>query len=302
MHDLAPATNLGMDWAVGLQRVQYDLSRLPVHGDVVTDAETTDVVMDYHAALELGIVLSGRQERLWEGFACEVGPGDVWVANMWEPHGYRALVRRTTIVVLQFTPAFLQDATLGNLSWLTVFASPAHKRPRLSTEKQRTRLRTLGEWMREEIEKRPPQWLAALQLCVANVLLELSREWHPPRPLSSRKGMPYASLSRIIPALDLLREQGPSRVGVREACQACRVSRATLNRLCREVMGISFAKLRMRAHVAYAAHRLLTTDLPTDEIALEAGFSDASHFHRSFVKLYGQTPGQFRAKGWLARR
>ncbi len=302
MQELAPARNLGTDWALGAERVEYDLSRVPIHSDVVTDPEPTAMVLDYHEALEVGIVLSGRQERSWEAFSCEIGPGDVWVASMWEPHGYRALVPHTTIVVLQFVPAFLQDVTVGELSWLTIFASPADKRPRVSTEKQRTRVRMLAEWMREEIQTQPPGYRTALKLCLANVFFELCREWRPPRPLDSRDGMPYTALSRIVPALDLLRERGPLAAGVREASQACGMSRATLNRLCREVMGISFAKLRMRAHVAFAAHRLLATDLPTDEIALEAGFSDASHFHRCFVKLYGQTPGQFRAKGWLAGR
>ena len=70
-----------------------------------------------------------------------------------------------------------------------------------------------------------------------------------------------------------------------------------LNRFFRQATGVSFGKLRMRARLAHAAHRLLTTDATADIIAREAGFSDGSHLHRLFVRHYGQTPGQYRTRG-----
>jgi transcriptional regulator GlxA family with amidase domain len=60
-------------------------------------------------------------------------------------------------------------------------------------------------------------------------------------------------------------------------------------------MGLSFGKFRRRAHLAYAAHLLLTTDHTMDAIAAEAGFVDGSHLHRHFVERYRTTPGEYRA-------
>jgi len=60
------------------------------------------------------------------------------------------------------------------------------------------------------------------------------------------------------------------------------------------MMGLSFAKFRLRARLAYAARLLLTTRLPTEAVATQAGFVDGSHLHRSFVRRYGTTPGQYR--------
>jgi transcriptional regulator GlxA family with amidase domain len=46
-----------------------------------------------------------------------------------------------------------------------------------------------------------------------------------------------------------------------------------------------------------AAHDLLTaTTASISEIALECGFSDYSHFSRSFSKLYRETPSKVRDK------
>jgi transcriptional regulator GlxA family with amidase domain len=41
---------------------------------------------------------------------------------------------------------------------------------------------------------------------------------------------------------------------------------------------------------------LLTSNLPIEAIARKAGFVDASHFHRTFVKHYGCTPRTYRAR------
>jgi AraC family transcriptional regulator len=297
MEDGTRAINLGIDWAVGAERVEYYLSKVPVHGAVETHSAPTDTRIDYHAALEVGIVLSGQQERIWDGFSCQAGPGDVWLASMWELHGYRTIMAQTTIVVLQFTRAFLEDLMLANLSWLAVFGAPAETRPHISNEKQRKRVQTLAQWMREEIENRPSGYLSSVRLCLSNVLLELCREWRPPRSGHLRGDPLHSCLSRIMPALDLLRERGPSLVGVAEASSACAISRTTLNRLCHQAMGLSFGQLRLRARLVYAARQLVATNLSIDEVASEVGFSDGSHLHRSFVKLYKQTPGQFRDSG-----
>ena len=148
--------------------------------------------------------------------------------------------------------------------------------------------------MREEIEQRRPHWLTALQLGLVRVMLELCRDWEPRGVARDHNGTLSNKLSRIVPALELLRERGPAGVGVPEAAAACGMSRATFSTIFRQTMGLSFGRLRLRAHLAYAAHRLLTTDLATDAIAAEAGFTDASHLHRAFVKHYGCTPGHYR--------
>ena len=41
--------------------------------------------------------------------------------------------------------------------------------------------------------------------------------------------------------------------------------------------------------------RLLREGEAVSDVAYAAGFSDQSHFGRNFLKLFGATPGQFRA-------
>jgi AraC-like DNA-binding protein len=49
-----------------------------------------------------------------------------------------------------------------------------------------------------------------------------------------------------------------------------------------------------RLRMSWAAERLASTKKPISEIALEAGFTDQSHFTRAFVKFSGNTPANYR--------
>jgi len=299
MADKPAVDDLGMDWARGARKYDYHLARVLAYAEVTVPdpAQRRGHLIDYHQAVEFGVVLSGRVERRWEGFSRESLPGDVWMASMWEPHGYRNPDEGTATVQVYFLPDFLGDIRFEELSWLTIFSAPPDQRPQISTPAQRERVLAWGQRMREEIERQPLGWLTAVKLAVINILFELSRDWQPPRTAPPYNNDPHASLTRIMPALDLIRERGPQFVGVAQAARACSMSRTTLNRLFRQTMGLTFGKFRIRAHLSRAAHLLLTTDLPTDKIAEEAGFSDGSHLHRSFLKRYGQTPGQYRENG-----
>ncbi|HJQ67863.1 MAG TPA: AraC family transcriptional regulator [Blastocatellia bacterium] len=54
-----------------------------------------------------------------------------------------------------------------------------------------------------------------------------------------------------------------------------------------------------RLRVEYACRRLSDTDTPLIDIALAAGFSQQSHFTKTFKKLTGVTPNQYRASSRL---
>lgn len=66
---------------------------------------------------------------------------------------------------------------------------------------------------------------------------------------------------------------------------------SVFRRFYHETIGEYVQKLR----VAHASELLLDKDVPLVEIAYSAGFSDQSHFTRTFKRLVGTTPGAFRA-------
>ncbi len=289
------SVELGIDPVTKVKRLDHYLTpSSPIHVRVFTWDEPTPLDFDFHDGIEIGVLTSGCQERHWEGYSRDILPGDTWSVAMWEPHGWRAKVPGTGYVVVIFLPEFLEGTEMADLPWLSIFAAPPSERPRMTTDKQRKRMLDIAGSIRDELEEDHPLLMTGLRIQVTRLLFELMRDQSS--PYAVRRGANLGNkLSQVMPALTMLRERGPRAVKVAEAARACSLSRTTLNRLFRESMGVSFAKFRMRAHLVHATQRLLATDLPLDEIAKEAGFTDASHLHRSFVKHYGKTPGQFRA-------
>jgi transcriptional regulator of acetoin/glycerol metabolism/AraC-like DNA-binding protein len=62
----------------------------------------------------------------------------------------------------------------------------------------------------------------------------------------------------------------------------------------RESVGVPPHRYLLEQRLRRAAELLKSTEQPLANIALSVGFSDQSHFSRSFHWLEGQTPGQFR--------
>jgi AraC family transcriptional regulator len=66
-----------------------------------------------------------------------------------------------------------------------------------------------------------------------------------------------------------------------------------LSRAFRQHYGITVGEFLRDLRVAYARRRL-ASGAPLQEIALDAGFADQSHFTRTFRRLTGMTPAHFR--------
>ena len=56
-----------------------------------------------------------------------------------------------------------------------------------------------------------------------------------------------------------------------------------------------------RRRITFACREILRSDTPLTEIAMAAGFSDQSHFSRTFKRLTGKTPSLYRLDSRLKR-
>lgn len=81
---------------------------------------------------------------------------------------------------------------------------------------------------------------------------------------------------------------------VAELAEAAGCSPSTLDRRVRRVYALSPQQYVLRARVDHAAALLGGTDLPLAEVASAAGFYDQASFTRTFGRLTGETPAQFR--------
>jgi AraC-like DNA-binding protein len=290
-----PVSGFGVAADAPALRVDYGLSRdSPLYADSNLFEEEMPLEVHVHEGIEFGILLSGRQERRFEGLVCEIGPGDVWLSATWEPHGFRISEPGSADVVVMFLPEFLGEERLGGLSWLALFAASPADRPRVTDEGTRQRMLAVAREMQREIAARQPGWETAVRLELLKALLTLGRTWTPPRHSHTHSQVRASNLPRIMPALVLVHSERGRRVSVAEAAGKCALGRAQFSLIFRHTMGMSFGRFCLRSRLGFVAELLLSTALPIQAIAQRAGFVDGSHMHRAFVARYGCRPGQYR--------
>ena len=102
-----------------------------------------------------------------------------------------------------------------------------------------------------------------------------------------------ASLSRVVA---LVHERLADHLTIADLARAAGCSPSTLDRRIRRVFGLSPQQLVLRTRIDHAAALLTTTDLPIADVAAESGFYDQAAFTRTFGRLTGETPAQFRRR------
>jgi AraC family transcriptional regulator len=95
--------------------------------------------------------------------------------------------------------------------------------------------------------------------------------------------------------LDLLEARFAEPPGLGELADVAGVHPSHLLRAFRARQGCSPGEFVRRRRVAFACRRLSDTRDPLAVIALAAGFSDQSHFCRTFRREMGITPAAYRA-------
>lgn len=129
------------------------------------------------------------------------------------------------------------------------------------------------------------------------------------RPLYNRKGeimglvgisVDLQSASDTHPAYQRLaavdehiRTHFHRRVSLGELTRIAGISVAQLERYCKRVFHLTPRQMIQKVRLEHA-HRLLHSDMPITDVALQCGYTDHSAFTRQFKALTGFTPRQYR--------
>jgi AraC family transcriptional regulator len=116
--------------------------------------------------------------------------------------------------------------------------------------------------------------------------------------LAARRGRPASGprppawLNR---AREILDARFRERVGLDELASAAGVHPVYLSAEFRRKYGVTIGKYVRRLRIEFSCRELAASDAPLASIALAAGFANQAHFTRTFKKLTGLTPLQYRS-------
>lgn len=246
---------------------------------------------DMHLELEVGIVLGGSFQRYYSDSNYEVKKGEVWLSNIWEPHGLRINETPTELVFFAIRPEVLIElGAIDGVDWLAPFFSPPELRPTSFSDNLTEKILNLGIRARD-LEKSNLNYRSTLtKLIILELLALIQEEWTCPN-INTRKV--YRNFLKINPALELI-FNSKNLITAGEAAKKCGMSEKSFSREFKKLMGISFSRYALGYRVKSAAQDLLKDDLPLKDIVYKWGFTDESHFTKLFYKYFNVPPGKYR--------
>jgi AraC family transcriptional regulator len=146
------------------------------------------------------------------------------------------------------------------------------------------------DWLGKMIYREFRQMDSFSLLAVEGLILELLAE-------ASRRSVGAAEKKYprwLKKSKDFLHENFTESLTLEELARIADVHPVHLSRVFREKFGCSIGQYVRRLRVEFASHQILSTDIPLGEIAHAAGFSDQSHFNRTFKSAFGLTPAEYR--------
>ena len=144
----------------------------------------------------------------------------------------------------------------------------------------------LANRMYKEFSERDEFSAIALESIATELLIAAARK---DRLKSERIPPPW--LRRV---KEFLRENFSEPPGLSSLAQAVEVHPTHLARVFRQFERCTVGDFIREVRIDYARRRLLESNTPLVEIALGAGFADQTHFTRSFKRVTGITPTEFR--------
>jgi len=162
-----------------------------------------------------------------------------------------------------------------------------------------------GRWLRGVLEliRRPggaPGWYLTSKLPVRTDgvvvgLLSVSEDLRT----HDAADVAVSSLSRVVA---LVHDPLTEHLSISDLARAAGCSPSTLDRRIRRVFSLSPQVLVLRTRIDHAASLLTSTDLPIADVATASGFYDQAAFTRTFGRLTGETPAQFRRRSGASDR
>jgi AraC family transcriptional regulator len=133
---------------------------------------------------------------------------------------------------------------------------------------------------------------ATTALAVEGLMLEMLAEAFREQAKEFRQ-MPPPWLKQ---AKELLHDRFSENLTLSEIASAVGVHPVYLTSEFRRRFHCSIGEYIRQLRISYVCREISDTDTPLVEIAVAAGFYDQSHFSRTFKKLIGITPAQYRNK------
>ncbi|HEX6686834.1 MAG TPA: AraC family transcriptional regulator [Candidatus Limnocylindrales bacterium] len=240
----------------------------------------------YHHEYELTLITKGQGTRFVGDNLSVYEPGDLVLVGPDLPHTFASADGHTEheAVVAQFLPSIA--AGLPEFAPIASLLARARRGLRFPRDSQLAQLRRLP--------RLPP---AERTVELLAILLRLARV-RDATPLAGTQDLPVLDRSastRMDAICRLLHAEHTRPLRLAEIAAEAHLSPSATSRFFRRTSGITLSTYLTTLRVQTACSLLLETDRHIAQIATDCGLANLAHFNRTFLRLKGITPRQYRA-------
>ncbi|WP_282179925.1 AraC family transcriptional regulator [Maribacter stanieri] len=245
----------------------------------------------YHPELELTFIIKGQGTRFIGNSIMPFFENDLVLLGANLPHNYTSLIQNTKqkyeAIVLQFPAAIF--SSLKECDMLFPLYKEAERGIQFITPDEET-LRLLHGF--EALHK--VDQLAVL-LQILHLLFKDTNRKHLSSKTYHNSIINLKGQSKIKSTTSYILENLDKKLTVPQMAQRTNMVEQSFCRWFKSAVGHSFVTFLNLARIEQACMYLSTTDKYIQAIAFDCGFENLSHFNRTFKKIKGKSPREFRS-------
>ncbi|MDR2932591.1 MAG: AraC family transcriptional regulator [Oscillospiraceae bacterium] len=229
--------------------------------------------------------------------------GDIFIFGSNEDHIVTQINPRTGTesICLHFNPHFIwsPENDLIDIKYLRVFLNRGNNfehilKAELPTSKI---IKNALHEIENEFDQKLFEYELMIKVKLLTVLIEINRYRGNSQNKDALDSISNQYLQRIEKSMRYIDYNINTAITLDHLAQIAAISRSNYSRLFKMLNGVSPWDYLTTKRIELAQKYLLNSNMPIIEIAIHCGFNNSTNFNRSFKKITGSTPSQFRKIG-----
>lgn len=271
----------------------------PFHFRIFVDRNEGNWKMpfEWHEKLEIFYTISGKGKYFIEDKVYTFEAGDLFVINNHELHKSQLIDGQPfEALIIMFNPDLAKAVHLEDgMDPLSIFYE-RHNDHQLRLDKDLQRqFENVFDAMKTEYERKQGYSQRIIASLLQWLLVELKRAYEKNDPLNSVELYTGSELKDIVAnVLDYVDTHYCEDIKLSQIAAELCVSPSYLSREFKKETGFSLVEFISSKRIRLARELLLKSNLQVTEIAGRVGYNNVTHFHWTFKKMVGTSPGNFR--------
>ena len=244
------------------------------------EKRTSALIPHWHEHIELMYILEGECDFICAGRVYNAGAGDLMVANGSEIHSFEVKKTLSFFSVLLF-PSFFDDIDFDGIRIMNTVTSDGYVKDCISD-------------MRREYDSGKRLSDMMLKSHAYRLLAHLARNYPAENAEKSNVKIDTSHLLRLNRVLEYISENYTEKISTKELASMCYLSEAHFCRFFKSAVGKTAMEYVNQYRIEKAAVLLKNTDGQISAVAQSTGFDDINYFSRTFKKIKGLSPGEYR--------